>query len=186
MTIKDKYLTHFESLFRTFPNSYSLSETKNGLTISRIPDRTTQILFFLLFLVIIPIAMVVYEINAKMIGLAAIWEVIFIFRFYQILIGQNKLTLNFETDKIKIENINWMLKHFLPTHKIDFYQTVDYEIRNIRHSRFGMPSYRLKVRNAESRKIIVCDFESIDVAKRVKFLLKSINNKTAGNNGYKQ
>ena len=161
-----------------------MGETENGMTISKASNKISEALFFSLFLVTIPVAMVLYESTSIMITVVILWEVVFAYRFYQILIGQNTISVDFQTRNMKIENENWVLKHFTSSDSIDLFEPLEYSIRNIRHSRFGFPSYRLKVRNTDSKKIIVCDFENLDMAKRVKFLLKSLSNKTAGNNGY--
>ena len=140
-----------------------------------------ELLFFIIFLLVIPIGLVLYENDKATIITAVVWELIFAYRFYQIKIAENEIKVYFKDQRLIIKNISLILKNFISMKIFDLKELCDFELKSVKHARYFLSSVRLIVLLENSEKQILNDFDSKEVAKRVVFMIKKIA-KTAGKN----
>lgn len=173
MTEKDKLINDTSETFKNHDYQFRIVKTENGFFIFRKGAKLSELTFAIVFLLIIPISVVYYETNITTIIISIIWEIIFIYRLYQVMIADNKLDFDFKEGKMKIENISLILERFISPNKVILNTINDFEFKRIKHTK-GLASIRLIAILENSDKLILNDFDSKDGAKRIKFLITKL------------
>jgi hypothetical protein len=185
LTEKDKLINDTSETFKNFEPHFRITKTENGFFISRKSVKLSELIFVVVFLLIIPISLVYYETNKTTIIISIIWEIIFTYILYQIMIADNKLDFDLKEKKLKIENIGLILEHFISPKNVKLNTIKNFEFKRIKHTRYGLASTRLVAIFENSEKQILNDFDSKEGAKRIEFMINKLKDKTAGNTVYK-
>ena len=181
MTEKDKLINDTSETFKKCDSLFRIVKTEKGFFISRKSAKLSELIFIIVFLLIIPISVVYYETNKTTIIIALIWEIIIAYRLYQIMISDNKLDFDFKEKRLTIKNISLILEHFILPKNIELITIAEFEFKKVKHTKYGMSSLRLIAISENSEKHILNDFDSMNGAKRIKFLIEKLTYKTAGN-----
>lgn len=97
------------------------------------------------------------------------------------MISDNKLDFDFKEKRLTIKNISLILEHFILPKNIELITIAEFEFKKVKHTKYGMSSLRLIAISENSEKHILNDFDSMNGAKRIKFLIEKLRDKTAGN-----
>ena len=115
-----------------------------------------------------------------------VWFLVFSWRFYQILINENKIIIDFDETKIKVENSNFIGKIFIPKKEFNFNEILksSLELKTETHSRYTSIVYQLYLDFENKERLKLLNFNNQEVGKRFKQLINGIIKKTVANNIY--
>jgi len=137
--------------------------------ILRINDNRSELwgtLLYVIFIIIVPIGFLTYEILYKndylTIGLLILCISIFIFQLKKIILGGNTLKINIKEKYFVIENNHILFKNILKSRKIDFEEVAKSELieKTIKHKFNTSKWLRLSIKDKKGRKYILTDFEN--------------------------
>ena len=180
MSEKEKLINDTSKIFKISDSSFKILNTNNGFSISQKKNNLSELIITIVFILIIPIGLVIYYNDKTSIIIALIWVMIFSYKFYRIMIADNLLEFNYTQKGLEIRNIIPILKYIISPKKIELHTIKSFEFKKVKHLKYRLPSVRLIALFDNSEKQILNDFDSMDGAKRVKFMIEKLN-KTAGN-----
>ncbi|RBP27034.1 hypothetical protein DFR65_11212 [Oceanihabitans sediminis] len=180
MTEKEKLINDTSKIFKISDSSFKILNTDNGFSISQKKNNLSEFIITIVFILIIPIGLVIYYNDKTSIIIALIWVMIFSYKFYRIMIADNLLEFNYIQKGLEIRNISLILRHIISPKKIELHTIKSFEFKKVKHLKYRLASVRLIALLDNSEKQILNDFDSMDGAKRVKFMIEKLN-KTAGN-----
>jgi len=137
--------------------------------ILRINDNRSELwgtLLYVIFIIIVPIGFLTYEILYKndylTIGLLILCISIFIFQLKKIILGGNTLKINIKEKYFVIENNHILFKNILKSRKIDFEEVAKSELieKTIKHKFNTSKWLRLSIKDKKGKKYILTDFEN--------------------------
>jgi hypothetical protein len=178
LTEKETLINDTSKIFNTSDSSFKISNTDNGFSISQKKNNLSELIITTVFILIIPIGL--YYNDKTWLVIALIWFMIFSHKFYRIMIADNLLEFNYFQKELKIKNISLILRHIINPKKIELHAIKSFQFQHIKHFKYRPASVRLIALFDNSEKQILNDFDSIDGAKRVKFIIEKLN-KTTGN-----
>ena len=180
LTEKDKLINDTSETFKNLDPQFRITKTENGFFISRKSAKLSELIFAVVFLLIIPISLVYYETNKGTIIISIIWEIIFTYNLYQVMIADNKLDFNSKEKILTIKNISLLLEHFILPKNVKLNTIKNFEFKRKKHTQYGS-STRLVAIFENSEKQILNDFDSKEGAKRIEFMINKLKDKTADN-----
>ncbi|MEZ4876855.1 MAG: hypothetical protein R2805_04810 [Flavobacterium sp.] len=137
--------------------------------ILKINDNRSELwgtLLYVIFIIIVPIGFLTYEILYKndylTIGLLILCISIFIFQLKKIILGGNTLKINIKEKYFVIENNHILFKNILKSRKIDFEEVAKSELieKTIKHKFNTSKWLRLSIKDKKGKKYILTDFEN--------------------------
>ncbi|MCA0349792.1 MAG: hypothetical protein LCH35_11095 [Bacteroidetes bacterium] len=146
---------------------HDLIQFKNNIL--KINDNRSELwgtLLYVIFIIIVPIGFLTYEILYKndylTIGLLILCISIFIFQLKKIILGGNTLKINIKEKYFVIENNHILFKNILKSRKIDFEEVAKSELieKTIKHKFNTSKWLRLSIKDKKGKKYILTDFEN--------------------------
>lgn len=142
------------------------------------------ILFYIIFLIILPIGLLInvilYKNDYWIIGLLILSISTFISSLRKITIGDNTLDINIKEKYFEIENNHFLLKRMLKSRKINFSNVAKSDLteRTIYHRQSSKSRWlQLSINDIKGRKYILTDFDinypDSSIAKDVKSIIDS-------------
>jgi hypothetical protein len=137
--------------------------------ILRINDNRSEFwatFLYVIFIIIVPIGFLVYEIlyenDYLTIGLLILCISIFIYLLKKIIVGGNTLEINIEEKYFAIENNHVLFKNILKPRKINFEEVAKSELiqKTIKNNYSTSKWLRLSINDKSSKKYILTDFEN--------------------------
>lgn len=137
--------------------------------ILRINDNRSELwatLLYLIFIIIIPIGFVIYEIvignDYWTIGLLILCISLFIYQLKKIMIGGTSLKINIKENYFEVENNHILFKSVLKSKKINFKDVAKSELteKSIKHKFRTSKWLRLSIHNKDGEKYILTDFQN--------------------------
>ena len=123
-------------------------------------------LFYVIFIIIVPIGFLIYEIIYEndyfTIGLLVIYISIFIFLLRKITLGGNTLEINLKEKYFATENNHVLFKNVFKPKKINFREVVKSELieKTIKHKYTTSKWLRLSINDKNGKKYILTDFQN--------------------------
>jgi hypothetical protein len=181
LTEEEYYFAEFEKILKQNPKSFKINKTESGFAVLRDSKKYLDsfIIIFLTFGVPL-ICLFFSEINEYII---IVWFLVFSWRFYQILINENRILFDFNEMKIKIENSNFIGKIFIAKKEIYFNKILNssLELKTKTHSRYTSIAYQLYLEFENEKRLKILDFNEQEIGKRFRQLLNGIIKKTVAN-----
>lgn len=138
--------------------------------ILRINDNRSELwatLFYTVFIIIVPIGFLIYEIlfdnDYWTIGLLILCISIFIYQLKKIIVGGNTLKINIKEKYFEVENNHILFKSILKSKKINFNDVAKSELteKAIKHKYSTSSKWlRLSIHSKDGKKYIVTDFQN--------------------------
>ena len=147
-------------------NKHDLIQFENEIL--RINDNRSEIwatLSYVIFIIIVPIAFLIYEIiynnDYFTIGLLILCISIFIFLLRKIIVGGNTLEINVKEKYFATENNHILFKSILKPKKINFEEVAKSELieKTIKHKFSTSKWLRLSISDKKGTKYILTDFQ---------------------------
>ena len=181
LTEKEYYFAEFEKTIKQNPKSFKINRTKSGFYILR--DTNKYIDSFIIFILTFGVPVICLFFSEINVYLIIVWFLIFSWRFYQILINENKILFDFDESKIKMENSNFIGKTFIAKKEIYFKEILksSLELKTKTHSRYTSIAYQLYLEFENEKKLKMLDFNEQEIGKRFRQLINGIIKKTVAN-----
>lgn len=145
---------------------------------------TLGTLFYLLFLIILPIFILInnllFEDDNVVSGLIIILLILFVYQLKKIIVGENNLEINFDRKSIRLETRNVLFKRIIRNKEIKFSDIKKNELKqqSIFHKYNSSKWLRLYLTNNFDKQYIIMDFSINNdedfMAKDVKNIIDSI------------
>jgi hypothetical protein len=179
LTEKEYYFTEFEKTIRQNPKSFKIKRIESGFFILRDTNKYLDSFIILSLTFGVPLICLFFsDINEYII---IVWFLVFSWRFYLILINENKIFFDFDETKIKMENSNFIGKIFIPKKEFYFNEILNssLELKTETHSRYTSIIYQLYLDFEKKKRLKILNFNNQEVGKRFKQLINGIIKKNS-------
>ena len=162
------YFSEFEKTIKQNPKSFKINRIESGFSILKNTNKYLDSFIIILLTFGVPLICLFFsDINEYII---IVWFLVFSWRFYQILINENKIIIDFDETKIKVENSNFIGKIFIPKKEFNFNEILksSLELKTETHSRFTSIVYQLYLDFENKERLKLLNFNNQEVGKRFK------------------